>query len=93
MLVPKGEFPDDVVLLVSSRQAAEAAIRSYVDVTNAFGLTVSLQKTKFMVVGHGVEEEDKLPLAVGDGSIEYVTEFPYLGSLVVESGRSHEEVD
>ena len=35
VLVPKGEFADDVVLLASSRQAAEAAIRSYVDVTNA----------------------------------------------------------
>lgn len=46
----------------STRQAAEAAIRIYMDVTQGFGLTVSLQKTKFMVVGHGVAEDEKLPL-------------------------------
>ena len=56
-------------------------------------LTVSIQKTKFMVDGHGVAEEEKLPLAVDDGSIEWVSEFPYLGSLMAESGRSHMEVD
>ena len=46
-----------------------------------------------MVVGHGVAEEEKLPLALDDGSIEWVSEFPYLGSLMAESGRSHMEVD
>ena len=93
VLVSKGEFADDVVLLASTRQAAEAAIRTYMEVTQSFGLTVSIQKTKFMVVGHGVAEEDKLPLAVDDGSVEWVSEFPYLGSLMAESGRSHMEVD
>ena len=43
---------DDVVLLTSTRAAAEVAIREYVDVTSAFGLSVSVKKTKFMVVGH-----------------------------------------
>ena len=45
----KGEFADDVVLLASTRQAAEVAIRTYMEVTQSFGLTVSIQKTKFMV--------------------------------------------
>ena len=36
------------------------------DVTRAFGLTVSLQKTKFMVIGHGMMEEEKVPLAPDD---------------------------
>ena len=35
MLVSKGEFADDAILLASTRQAAEAAIRTYVDVTRA----------------------------------------------------------
>ena len=90
----KGEYADDVVLVASSRTAAEATGRAYVDVTRAFGLTVSLPKTKFMVVGHGVTDEDKLPLALEDeGIIEWVSEFPYLGSLIAEDGRSHVEVD
>ena len=44
--VMKGEFADDVVLLASTRAAAEVATKTYVDVTKAFGLTISLQKTK-----------------------------------------------
>ena len=27
------------------------------------------------------------------GSIDWVSEFPYLGSIIAESGRTHEEVN
>ena len=46
--VDKGEFADDVVLVASTREAAEAVGRACVGVTRALGLTVSLPKTKFM---------------------------------------------
>ena len=47
----KGEFADDVVLVASTREAAQAVGRAYIEVTRALGLTVShLPKTKFMVV-------------------------------------------
>ena len=89
----KGEFADDVVLMARSKDAAAAALRAYVDVTRAFGMTVSITKTKFMVVGSGVSDEEKLPIAVDDGQIEWVSEFPYLGSLIADSGRIDVEVD
>ena len=66
------EYADDVVLLTHMRQAASAAIRAYADVVKAFGLTASVPKTKFMVVGSGVSEEEKLPLALDDGLTEWV---------------------
>ena len=92
--VHKGEYADDVVLVASSREAAEAAGRAYVDVTKALGLTVNLSKTKFMVVRCGVTEEDKLPPPLeDDGDVEWVSEFPYLGSVVAKDGQSHVEVD
>ena len=92
--VDKGEFADDVVLVASTREAAEAVGRAYVGVTRMLGLTVSLPKTKFMVVGCGVTDEDRRPLPLkDDGTVECVGQFPYLGSLITESGRSHEEVD
>jgi len=68
--VHNGEFADEVVLLASLRQAAEAAMRKYVNVGQAFGLMVSLQKTKFIMVGHGVTEEDMRPLMLDNSSIE-----------------------
>ncbi len=36
---------------------------------------ISLQKTKFMVVGCGALQEEILPLALDEGCIEWVSEF------------------
>ena len=51
----------------------------------ALGLTVSLPKTNFMMVGCEVTHDG--------GTVEYVIQFPYLGSLIADIGQSHEEVD
>ena len=53
----------------------------YIEVAKSFGLTLSFEKTKFMVVGYGVDEGDMLPHDLPGGSIDWVSEFPYLGSL------------
>ena len=84
--IHKEEFADDVVLLASTREAAGIAVRVYMEVDKSFGLTLSFEKTKFMVVGYGVDEGDTLPLDLPGGSIDWVSEFPYLGSLIAESG-------
>ena len=91
--IHKEEFADDFALLASTREAAGIAVRVYMEVDNSFGLTLSFEKTKFMVVGYGVDEGDTLPLDLPGGSIDWVSEFPYLGSLIAESGRANEEVD
>ena len=91
--IHKEEFADDVALLASTREAAGIAVRVYMEVDKSFGLTLSFEKTKFMVVGYGVDEGDMLPLDLPSGSIDWVSEFPYLGSLIAESGRAYEEVD
>ena len=90
--IHKEEFADDVALLASTREAAGIAVRVYMEVDKSFGLTLSFEKTKFMV-GYGVDEGDVLPLDLPSGSIDWVSEFPYLRSLIAESGRAHEEVD
>ena len=79
--------------MAKSKDAVAAALRAYVDVTRAFGMTVSITKTKFMVVGSGVSDEEKLPITVDGGQIEWVSEFPYLGSLIADSGRIDVEVE
>lgn len=89
----KGEFADDVVLMARSREAAAVALQTYVDVARDFGMTVSIQKTKFMVVGSGVTEIERAPIVVDGGKIEWVSEFPYLGSLIADSGRMDIDVE
>ena len=89
------QFADDAALLATTRIGAEWAILTYIGVAKSFGLTVSLPKTKLMVTGFGMEEEDVAPIliAVHDELIECVDQFPYLGSVVSSNGRIDEEVD
>ena len=50
-------------------------------------VSINLQKTKLMVVGHLITDEEKMPLLIGDSSIEYVDAFTYLGSVVAYQDR------
>ena len=66
---------------------------SYTDVARAFGLTVSIQKTKLMVTGDNITEEEKAPILVGTSMIECVDAFTYLGSVVTSNARMDAQVD
>ena len=46
-----------------------------------------------MVVGHNIQDEDRLPLQVRDACVNRVNEFPYLGSLVASNERVDSEID
>ncbi len=45
-----------------------------------------------MVTGRLVQESDQEPTSVEGGEICYVEEFPYLGSLIADSGRMDTDV-
>ena len=79
--------------IASTRQGTEDAIMAYIDVADKFGLTVNLLKTKLLVMGYGLTEEDMASIVVGGDTVERVNEFPYLGSVVMSSGRIDAEVD
>ena len=65
VLLTECQFADDAAILSTTRQGVEQAIMTYIDVADKLGLTVSLQKTKLLVSGYGVEEDDKAPIDVG----------------------------
>ena len=64
----KCEFADDVALLAITHTAAEAAISAYSSEVRNFGSMVSTPKMKFLVVGHGVQEEELLPISINSGT-------------------------
>ena len=76
------QFADDVAMLATNRVGAETTIRAYFCVAKSLGLTVNIIKTKFMVVGHDIVEEDTQPISLVGGEIEHVSKFPYLGSSI-----------
>ena len=53
-------------------------------------MTVNLLKTKGMVIGAGIGDDDVAPLSVEGGEIEMTTEFTYLGHVCVMTERSLE---
>ena len=88
-----GQFADDAVLLATTHGGAEQAMMSFVKVARAFGLTVSTQKTKMMVTGNDIKDEEMAPILVGNDLIECVESFTYLGSVVIPNARIDAEVD
>ena len=68
-------------------------MKEYLQVAKDFGLTVSIFKTKMMVTGREATAADRTPLEINGTEIECVTEFPYLGSVIAESGRVDTMVD
>ena len=87
------QFADDVALLATTWEGAKTTIRAYSCVAKFWGLTVNIIKTKFIVVGHDIAEDDTQPISLEGGEIEHVSEFPYLGSSIAGNGRIDDEID
>ena len=78
------QFADDVALYSSSRSNFEMAARKFVEVAKKWGLTVSTQKTKGIVMGEEVCDRDMGSVHVDGGEIEMVDCFTYLGSIAYQ---------
>ena len=89
----EGQFADDAALLANTRRGAQRAMCECVTTNSAFGLSVSVPKTTFMPVGREVTSEDRTLMKANNSEFDDVTEFLYLGSVIVSSGRMDPDVD
>ena len=80
-------FADDGVMVCCTRKDMEEAARVFDEVAAEFGLTVGVIKTKLLVAGCDLEEEDLAPLYIHGQLVEQVQSFKYLGSFVETSGN------
>ena len=87
------QFVNNVALLATTREGAETTIRAYSCVVKSMGLTMKIIKTKFIVVGHDIGEEDTQPISLEGGEIEHVSKFPYLGSIIAANGNIYDDID
>ena len=56
------QFADDVAVLGSTREEIERTVNVFEEVASQWGLTVSLSKTKLLVVNGSVDCNDLQPL-------------------------------
>lgn len=86
-------FADDSALLASTKEGSEKAVQVFNSTSSDFGLTMSIPKTKHMVTGRAVLDQDKGLIEVSGGEVEATEEFPYLGSIISADGRVDTEVE
>jgi len=75
------QFADDLAAVTTSRTRVERATSILQGLLKDWGLTMSLTKTKLLVVGSSAEE-DLRPLRLDGGEIGGVSDFKYLGLLL-----------
>ena len=62
------------------------AVSTFDEVATEYDLTLSVSKTKLLVAGLGLTNDDLAPLELNGGVVKVVEDFKYLGSLVEACG-------
>src|SRR6266516_925172 len=89
-LVSDVRFADDQDMVASTGSGLQSQMNKLNDTAKNFGMKINVQKTKTMVVswdGGGV-----VNITIDGQRIEQVKGFKYLGSVITEDGRSHNDV-
>ena len=89
MRVTETQFADDAALYATTRGAFESAAAGYEEVADDFGLKLSVEKTKGMIVG---DEMDVTPIQVKGVNLDIVDHFQYLGSNISRDGEVTVEI-
>ena len=79
-------FADVATLVCSYRENIVLAASMLDEVVTEYGLTLSVPKTKLLIAGIGLTNDDLAPLELDGGIVGLVEQFKYLGSLVEASG-------
>ena len=83
---------DDAAAVGTDRESMECAAIELERIIKAWGLTLSVAKTKLLLAGVPDNEEELRPLVLEGGEIECVSDFKYLGSILEAKGSIVKEV-
>ncbi len=85
-------FADHAAAVSVDRNTMERVAVELKKVTRAWGLTLSVRKTKLLVAGALGTEDEARPIMLEGGEVECVTNFKYLGSVLEANGGVGMEV-
>ena len=74
------DYADDIAIVASTRENAETLLRNVERVANLVGLLINISKTKAIMIPS--PPTPMAPISLQSGTIEWVTEFTYLGSII-----------
>ena len=78
----ESQFADDVAVYATTREAFERATLELLHAASVWGLTISIPKTKGLIMGRHLTPTDMAPIQLDTGCIEIVQDFTYLGSMI-----------
>ena len=88
-MIKKLRYADDTTLLETIEEEIQLILYNVKQESEQVGLYLNVNKTKMMVVG-GSNDSD---LRVDGQTIEEVSDFNFLGSIITNEGDSRKEVD
>ena len=86
-------FADNIDIMEGSEDGLKEVTRRVEDTSKRFGMEISAEKSKVMVVGKMENINGQVVnVTVGGKRFEQVKNFIYLGSTLVEDGKSEKEI-
>src|SRR2546425_6717000 len=89
-LVSDVRFADDQGMVAGTEMELQRLMNKLNDTAENFGMKINIKKTKTMVVRW--DAGGVVNITVDGKKIEQVKSFKYLGSVIMEDGRSHSDV-
>ena len=80
-------YADDLVLICESEEALKETMIRLEEVTQKYGLNISVKKTKKLITGES-SDSNAAELSLRQEAVEQVDEFVYLGSAMTNTGSS-----
>jgi hypothetical protein len=76
-------YADDVNLLGDNIDTINKTTETLIDASKEVGLVVNVEKTKYMLVSHDQNADQKWDIKIGNRSSENVSQFKYLEMTVL----------
>ena len=83
-------FADDQAMMDETQKGLQRIMNTLVDTSEEYDMKINTKKTKVMHITKGKVKQMKI--TVNGVILEQVKEFKYLGSLITEDARCHQEI-
>ena len=90
--IDKLAYADDIDEMAETPEDLQAVANDVFEATSSFGMIINVSKTKAMCCSRKPQDTVKPDLKINGESIQWVDEFPYLGSLITSDNSLSKDI-